>query len=384
MLQVIESLKLTSPTPVQHSAIPVIMEGKDVVAIAQTGTGKTLAFGIPIVQLLIQSGGQALVLAPTRDLCLQIDEVFQDILHPFQMKSSVLVGGLRMGNQISQLRRKPQVIIATPGRLIDHIERRTVQLDRVNIFILDEADRMLDMGFAPQVSRIIQRLPQQRQTALFSATMPENIIKLSKQYMKAPTRVEVARPAMTLKETTQELFIVANENKKSLLRALLKTYAGSVLIFIRTKHNTKKITHYLQQVGHAAVEIHSNRTMGQRKNAIEGFKKGRYRILVATDVAARGLDVKDIEVVINYDLPDEIENYVHRIGRTGRAGQKGRAITFATPDQGQGVRDIERLIKHSIPRGVHENAKEEQFRKGAAQPPHRGRRHRFRSRGRRF
>jgi len=361
MLQVLEQLRFISPTPVQHSAIPVAIEGKDIVAVAQTGTGKTLAFGIPMVQLLVNSGGQALVLVPTRDLALQVHDVFKDILHPFKMSGVVLIGGMPMGKQIQQLHRRPQVIIATPGRLIDHMERGTVHLGKVGLLVLDEADRMLDMGFAPQVNRILQRLPQKRQTMLFSATMPADIVSLATKHMRIPIHVEIAPSGTTIQDTTQELFIIKEENKKGLLRSLLEKYRGSVLLFIRTKAKTQKMARYLNQTGHRAVEIHSNRTMSQRKQAIEGFKSGRYRVLVATDVAARGMDIKNIELVINFDLPDDIEYYVHRIGRTGRAGLKGHAITFAAPDQGKDVRSIENLIRRSISKGVHDSFVEEQF-----------------------
>ena len=361
MLQVLERLRFVSPTPVQHSAIPVAIEGKDIVAVAQTGTGKTLAFGIPMVQHLANSGGMALVLTPTRDLALQVHDVFRSILHPFKMHGVVLIGGENMGRQIQQLHRRPQVIIATPGRLIDHIERRTVHLNTVSLLVLDEADRMLDMGFAVQVNQILKCLPNKRQTMLFSATMPADIVKLATKHMKVPIHVEIAPSGTTIQDVTQELFIVREENKRNLLRALLEKYRGSVLLFIRTKHKTKKITRLLNQNSFSAVEIHSDRSMNQRKQAIEGFKSGRFRILVATDVAARGIDIKNIELVLNYDLPDDIEYYVHRIGRTGRAGQKGHAITFAAPDQGKELRSIESLIRRSISKGAHEGYAEEQF-----------------------
>jgi len=361
MLQVLEHLKFSSPTPVQRSAIPLAIEGQDVIAVAQTGTGKTLAFGIPMVQILAHSGGHALVLAPTRDLALQIEEVFKTILHPFRMNGVVLIGGMPMGRQVQQLSRRPQVIIATPGRLNDHIDHRTVHLEKVGLLVIDEADRMLDMGFAPQVERILQVLPKKRQTLIFSATMLADIVKIAARHMKTPVHVEITPSGKTAQDVTQELFIVKEENKKKLLHALLGKYRGSVLLFIRTKAKTRKIARYLNEMGHKAVEIHSNRSMGQRKEAIEGFKSGRYRVLAATDVAARGIDIKNIELVINFDLPDDAENYVHRIGRTGRAGQAGHAITFAAPDQGRDIRNIETLIKTSIAIGAHEGFAAERF-----------------------
>lgn len=361
MLEVLERLKFVSPTPVQHSAIPMAIEGKDIVAVAQTGTGKTLAFGIPMIQSLANTDHQGLILAPTRDLAIQVFDVLKYIMPAFKISGVVLVGGMPMGKQIAQLRKKPQVIIATPGRLIDHLERRTISLKKVSMVVLDEADRMLDMGFEPQVRRILEGTTQNHQTLLFSATMPANIVKLATKYMKMPIHVEIAPSGETTKNVTQELFIIKESNKKDLLMALLDQYRGSVLLFIRTKNKTKKISRELNAAGHSATEIHSDRSMAQRKQAIEGFKSGRFRLLVATDVAARGIDIKNIELVINYDLPDDVENYVHRIGRTGRANQKGHAITFAAPDQGKNVRAIESMIKSSIPQGVYEGFSEEQF-----------------------
>ncbi len=364
MLQVLEKLQFVQPTPVQHSAIPLAIEGKDVVAVAQTGTGKTLAFGIPMVQALANTESQGLILAPTRDLAIQVNDVFKTILTPFKLKSVVLVGGMPMGAQVQQLRKNPQIIIATPGRLIDHIERRTVNLNKVSFFVLDEADRMLDMGFAPQVNRILEDMPAKRQTLLFSATMPSDIVKLATKYMQMPINVEIAPSGKAAANVTQELFIIKEANKNTLMTALLEKYRGSVLLFIRTKTKTRKIARELNQAGHKAVEIHSDRSMHQRTQAIEGFKSGRFRILVATDVAARGIDIKNIELVINYDLPDDVENYVHRIGRTGRGNHNGHAITFASPNQGRDVRNIESMIKKQIPIGVHEGFAEEQFDRG--------------------
>lgn len=383
MLEVLDRLKFVSPTPVQHSAIPMAIEGKDIVAVAQTGTGKTLAFGIPMIQSLANTDKQGLVLAPTRDLAIQVFDVLKHIMPAFKISGVVLVGGMPMGKQIAQLRRKPQMIIATPGRLIDHLERRTISLKKVGVVVLDEADRMLDMGFEPQVKRILEGTTQNHQTLLFSATMPANIVKLATKYMKMPIHVEIAPSGETTKNVTQELFIIKESNKKDLLMALLDQYRGSVLLFIRTKNKTKKITRELNAAGHSATEIHSDRSMAQRKQAIEGFKSGRFRLLVATDVAARGIDIKNIELVINYDLPDDIENYVHRIGRTGRANQKGHAITFASPDQGKNVRSIEAMIKSSIPKGVYEGFSEEQFDAHHSGKPGAGRGGRPFNRGRR-
>jgi len=237
--------------------------------------------------------------------------------------------------------------------MIDHIGQRNVIMSDVRVLILDEADRMFDMGFAPQINKIIATLPKERQTMLFSATMPDEIMKLAAAHMKLPTRIEVARSGTVADKVEQELFIVSRGDKLPLLGKILDKYWGSVLMFVRTKHNARKLAKELRDMKHSAAEIHSNRSLAQRREALEGFKAGRYRILVATDIAARGIDVTGIELVINYDLPDEDENYIHRIGRTGRAGQPGRAITFATADQGRDVRNIERLMRMVLPVSVH-------------------------------
>ena len=353
LLDVLQHMKFVSPTPIQHKAIPVGLDGKDIVAIAQTGTGKTLAFGIPIVQRLSLASGRALVLAPTRELALQVHEVLGQILHPFALRSAVLIGGAPMFGQLQALRKNPRVLIATPGRLIDHMQQKTVNLRDVNILVLDEADRMFDMGFAPQVERVIQGISRERQTMLFSASIPANVVSLAARHMKLPIHVEIAPSGTAAEGVTQELFIVKEESKKSLLHLLLAQYRGSILLFARTRIKAARINRMLRDMGHNAVEIHSDRSMAQRTQAIEGFKSGRYRVLVATDIAARGIDVSNIELVINYDLPEDVENYVHRIGRTGRAGQVGHAISFATPDQGNEVRSIERLTRTALPIAKH-------------------------------
>jgi ATP-dependent RNA helicase RhlE len=348
ILELIEKMKFKVPTPIQYKAIPIAIEGKDIIGVAQTGTGKTLAFGIPMIQRLAQVRGRGLVLVPTRELAIQVDETIQKIGNSFGMRTAVLIGGASMYNQIQALRRNPRVIIATPGRLIDHLGQSTIRLDDVTILVLDEADRMLDMGFAPQIERILKYIPREKQTMLFSATIPEKIVRIAAAHMKLPVSVEIARSGTTVEKIIQELFIIKKEEKARLLDAMLKQYRGTVLLFSRTKRGASRITRGLRQQGHNAAEIHSDRSLAQRREALEGFKAGKYRILVATDIAARGIDVKGIEVVINYDLPDDPENYVHRIGRTGRAGQEGRAISFATPDQRNDIRNIERLTRTAL------------------------------------
>ncbi|MBU4252582.1 MAG: DEAD/DEAH box helicase [Candidatus Omnitrophica bacterium] len=346
-------MKFKVPTPIQLKAIPLALEGKDIVGIAQTGTGKTHSFAIPMVQRLVQKKGIGLVLAPTRELAIQIDEAFGEIARAFGMRTACLIGGAPMPPQVQALRRDPQIVIATPGRLIDHMSQWNFLPDSVVMLVLDEADRMLDMGFAPQIDKILRFLPRDRQTMLFSATMPKEIMNIATKHMKLPLSVEIAPSGTTAELVTQELFIVKKEAKTQLLKKLLGQYHGSVLLFSRTKHNAKKIVRSIRDMGHSASEIHSNRSLAQRRDALEGFKAGKYRVLVATDIASRGIDVTGIELVLNYDLPEDAENYVHRIGRTARAGHKGHAISFATPDQGHDVRDIEKLIKATLPVSKH-------------------------------
>jgi len=361
ILETLDRMKFTVPTPIQHKAIPVLIEGKDIIGVAQTGTGKTLAFTIPIIQRLAQDRGRALILVPTRELALQVDETVQKIAAVFGMKSAVLIGGASMFNQIQALKRNPRVIIATPGRLVDHMEQRTILLADIKMLVLDEADRMLDMGFLPQIERIIRFIPRDRQTMLLSATIPEQIVRIATSYMKLPLSIEVAPSGTTAERVTQELFIVKKEAKKDLLRKILNQYNGSVLLFSRTKIGASKITRLLRGMNQRAAEIHSDRSLPQRREALEGFKSGKYRILVATDIAARGIDVTGIELVINYDLPEDAENYVHRIGRTGRAGHEGHAISFATPDQKQDVKNIEKLIKTELRISEHPEFPRERF-----------------------
>ncbi|MDD5773256.1 MAG: DEAD/DEAH box helicase [bacterium] len=355
LLDALEKLKFTVPTPIQYKAIPIAIEGKDVMGIAQTGTGKTLAFGIPMVQRLAQIQGRGLVVVPTRELAIQVNESISKLTPIYKMKTTVLIGGESMYLQTQSLRNNPRIIIATPGRLNDHVNQRHIRLDDVCILVLDEADRMFDMGFAPQIERILKLIPSDRQTMLFSATMPPSILKIASNCMHLPVRTEIAPTGTTAEFVTQEIFIVNHDLKGKLLGELLKQYTGSVLLFMRTKIGAQRVTRLLRTMGLGVAEIHSDRTQVQRREALNGFKIGKYRILAATDIAARGIDVKGIELVINYDLPDDVENYIHRIGRTGRAGLKGHAISFATPDQGRDVQDIEKMIRTTIPLSSHPN-----------------------------
>ncbi|MBI3572900.1 MAG: DEAD/DEAH box helicase, partial [Candidatus Kerfeldbacteria bacterium] len=349
LLQALSQRGLKTPTPIQAQSIPAGLAGQDVVGIAQTGTGKTLAFGIPMMQRLAQVKGRGLIIVPTRELALQVDESLHKIGRGIGLRSAVLIGGASMYLQNQALSKKPHVIVATPGRLLDHLEQKTIHLSDVKILVLDEADRMLDMGFAPQINRILAVVPRQRQTMLFSATMPSAIMSMASKHMQKPTRVEVAPSGTTADRVIQEVFFVDKGEKNRLLESLLTQYHGTVLVFSRTKHGAKRIARAVRTMGQTAAEIHSNRSLSQRREALDGFKSGRYRVLVATDIAARGIDVVGIELVINYDLPSQSEDYVHRIGRTGRAGLAGRAISFATPDQRRDVMAIERVIRGSLP-----------------------------------
>lgn len=349
LLDVIEAARFKQPTPIQEQAIPIAISGQDVMGVAQTGTGKTLAFGLPMIQRLAEVKGRGLVILPTRELALQVDESLQRIGVQLGLRTAVLIGGEDVRKQIKQLARKPHIIIGTPGRINDHLQQKSLKVDDVKILVLDEADRMLDMGFAPQINSIVRQVPKDRQTMLFSATMPPEITKLATSYMKLPVRVEIARSGTTAEQVTQELFVVQKAQKPRLLEKMLADYKGTVLVFTRTKFAAKKLCRQIKALGMTAAELHSNRSLNQRKEALEGFKRGKYRVLVATDIAARGIHVSGIELVINYDVPEHAEDYVHRIGRTGRAGHKGHAISFASPDQGNLVRDIEKLVRVHLP-----------------------------------
>lgn len=369
ILEILALIKFKVPTPIQFKAIPLAIEGKDVIGIAQTGTGKTHSFAIPMVQRLAKMAGVGLVLAPTRELAIQIDEACSTIAHSFGMKTACLIGGAPMFAQTQALRQNPRIVIATPGRLLDHMSQWNFIPDDVTMLVLDEADRMLDMGFSPQITKILRYLPKDRQTMLFSATIPSEIMEIAAKFMKLPVSVEIAPSGTTVEGVTQELFIVKKEAKSRLLSRLLAQYHGSVLLFSRTKHNARKIKMSIRDMGYSAAEMHSNRSLPQRREALEGFKSGRYKVLVATDIAARGIDVTGIELVINYDLPEDAENYVHRIGRTARAGSSGHAISFATPDQSKDVRDIEKLIRATLPISKHPHMPSEEFVEGGRKEP---------------
>lgn len=349
LLEVLNHLRFTTPTPIQHQCIPAALEGKDIVGIAQTGTGKTLAFGVPMIQLLGQNKGQGLILLPTRELALQVNEVLQKIGQKFGLRTVVLIGGASSYQQLQAIRRRPHILVSTPGRLIDHLRQKNLSLEKVKMIVLDEADRMLDIGFAPQIRQILSFAPKERQTLMFSATMPKAIAEMATRFMKMPWRIEVAPSGTTLAKMEQEIFIVHKEARIQLLDKLLADNIGTVLIFSRTKRGAKKIAGLVRNMGHSAMEIHSDRSLAQRQSALAGFKTGKHRVLVATDIAARGIDVNNISLVINFDMPGTPDDYVHRIGRTARAGNTGKAVSFASPEERMAIKQIEKLIKKTIP-----------------------------------
>jgi ATP-dependent RNA helicase RhlE len=342
---------LQEATPVQAGAIPPALEGRNVVATAQTGTGKTLAFLLPLIRNLAADpakGVQAVILTPTRELAIQIHENFQKFAAGAGLKAAVVVGGLNESKQLFEIQRGAQVLVATPGRLEDFLHRKLVKLGAVRMAILDEADRMLDMGFLPAMEKILGRMPAGRQTLFFSATIEKSILPLIGQYVPDAVRVEIGAATKPASEIDLHIYEVESGRKLGLLRHLLAEEAGSVLVFARTKHSTDRLAARLARSGVKAAAIHGDRTQNQRRQALEGFKKGNYRVLVATDLAARGIHVDNIEQVVNFDMPQAPEDFVHRVGRTGRAGQKGRAVTFATRQERGAVRLLERTIKAKL------------------------------------
>ncbi len=338
------------PTPIQEQTIKPALEGKDVIGCAATGTGKTAAFLLPIIERLKSKKGlKALVLAPTRELALQIHEHAVSFGKPHGLKSVAVIGGLGMGAQKDGLSFS-QICIATPGRLLDHMNEGNVSLAGIEVLVLDEADRMLDMGFKPQLTRILAKLPRERQTLLFSATMAGEVATFAKQHARNPVRVEVARSGTTAARATQCVYLVGQNEKNALLLSLLAQGEESTLVFTRTKRRADKLVKVLVREKHAAERIHADRSQAQRKHALDGFKSGRYRVLVATDIAARGIDVADIGHVVNFDLPHVPEDYVHRVGRTARASASGHASAFCAPDEVPLLKDIEKLLRAPVPR----------------------------------
>jgi ATP-dependent RNA helicase RhlE len=354
----LQSEGYTKPTPIQEKAIPLLLERKDLLGCAQTGTGKTAAFAIPILQLLHQDelykkepvGIKALILTPTRELAIQIGESFAAYGKFLRLKHTVIFGGVSQKSQTDALRSGVDILMATPGRLLDLINQRFVNLEHLKIFVLDEADRMLDMGFIHDVKKVITKLPTQRQTLFFSATMPKEIAELANSILKNPVRVDVAPVSSTANTISQLLYMVRKNDKRKLLQHILQDQSiKRALVFTRTKHGANRVVKELTQAGIVADAIHGNKSQNARQNALKNFKAYKIRVLVATDIAARGIDVDDLTHVINYEIPNIPETYVHRIGRTGRAGSSGISLSFCDEDENDFVHDIEKLIGKKIP-----------------------------------
>jgi len=345
--------KFTTPTPVQAEAIPPALEGRDVLATAQTGTGKTLSFLIPIVEMIEKDRTQkahALVLLPTRELAMQVEKAYRAIRPNSANMVALVVGGMTEGPQLDTIRRGARIIVATPGRLEDYIKRRLVKLDTIKILVLDEVDRMLDMGFQPAIARIAAELPAQRQTLCYSATLEGAVRDVAQRYLKNPVRIEIGTLSKPAENVELRTFEVDKDKKQELLEHLLGNEPGTFLVFVRTKHGADRLAQKLARAGHSATQIHGDRTQSQRNSALRSFTEGRHRILVATDVAARGIDVKNIAHVVNYDMPKQAEDFVHRVGRTGRASLRGVASTFAMPDERNELKKIERVLKIQMKR----------------------------------
>ncbi|MCH7909670.1 MAG: DEAD/DEAH box helicase [Candidatus Hydrogenedentes bacterium] len=353
-LRAVESQGLTEPTPIQREAIPVALEGRDVIAVAQTGTGKTLAFSLPSLTRLAKGKHgrtRMLVLTPTRELAQQVEKVIAPMAKPLGLRSVCVFGGVGMQPQTKALRAGTELVIATPGRLLDHIARGNVRFDALSILILDEADRMLDMGFLPDMRRIIGRLPKDRQTLLFSATFPNDIRRLAADFQRDPKRIEVGAVSKPVETVRQGLYTVDSTDKAKLLATILnEPHVKSAIVFIRTKHRTDRVARILNKKGIDAQAIHGGRSQSQRDKAMERFRRGQSSVLVATDVAARGIDIRGVTHVVNYDIPKSFDDYLHRIGRTGRANELGDAITFVSPEEHKDLNAIEQGLGRNLPR----------------------------------
>ncbi len=359
LLEALRKEGYTEPTPVQERSVPVILQRRDLLSCAQTGTGKTAAFALPILQLLfeefrpedrVQKKVKALVLTPTRELAIQVTESFQTYGRYLPLRSLSIFGGVSQREQVNALRQGVDILIATPGRLLDLMQQRLINLSDIRYFVLDEADRMLDMGFINDVKKIVAKLPQKRQTLFFSATMPPEIQRLSSSILDNPEKVEVTPVSSTCELVQQNLYYVEKHNKRALLNHILSdAEIETALVFARTKHGADKIAQHLNRSGIRAEAIHGNKSQGARQVALQNFKSRKTRVLVATDIAARGIDIDDMGLVINFELPNEPETYVHRIGRTGRAGLEGKAISFCDYEEKILLRDIQKLINKVIP-----------------------------------
>ncbi len=351
ILKAIEEKGYIIPTPIQEKAIPAALARRDVLGCAQTGTGKTASFAIPIIQLLQlepdtagRKSIKALILTPTRELALQISECIDEYAHYTRIRHGVIFGGVNQRPQVNMLQKGVDILVATPGRLLDLMNQGYLRLDRVKYFVLDEADRMLDMGFIHDIKRILPRLPKEKQTLFFSATLPETIVSLTASLLKNPVKITITPDSPAVDAIEQYIYFVEKAEKGHLLISLLREAKGqSVLIFSRTKHNADRIVRVLGKAGIGSQAIHGNKSQSARQSALGNFKSGRTRVMVATDIAARGIDINELPLVINYDLPDVPETYVHRIGRTGRAGNTGTALTFCSQEERKLVNDIQKL-----------------------------------------
>ncbi|HET7631478.1 MAG TPA: DEAD/DEAH box helicase [Gemmatimonadaceae bacterium] len=353
VLAAVRDAGYTTPTPIQAAAIPLVLSGRDVIGLAQTGTGKTAAFTLPIVDRLL--GGphrtRALILTPTRELCVQVEETVLQYASHSPLGVAPVYGGVSLEPQEQALRAGVDLVVATPGRLIDHLERQNVVLDDLEVLVLDEADRMLDMGFAPQINRIVAQIPRYRQTLLFSATMPPEVEALARKYLRKPAVVQIGLRSSAASTVSHAVYPVPANRKSELLAELLRdARMETVLVFTRTKHGADRVVRHLEREGIQATAMHADKTQAQRTHALQDFRDGKIRVLVATDIAQRGLDINGISHVINYDVPQQPEDYVHRIGRTGRAQASGAAYTFMAPDEIAMVRTIERVLGEPIER----------------------------------
>jgi ATP-dependent RNA helicase RhlE len=386
LLSNLEKAGYSKPTPIQERSIPLLLEGHDLLGIAQTGTGKTASFSLPIIQYLINNpqknlslSPRVLILAPTRELSLQIEENINSYAQETSIKTAIVFGGVGQAKQVAAMRSAPDILVATPGRLIDLMNQGFIKLDRIQIFVLDEADRMLDMGFINDIRKVVAKLPQKRQTVFFSATMPPEILSLSSKLLSHPKKVEVTPASSTVERIKQKIIRCQKSDKNQLLRKIITDdkEVQLTLVFTRTKHGANRIVEYLEHYKIKASAIHGNKSQSAREKALADFKEGNIKILIATDIAARGIDVDNITHVINFDLPVEAESYVHRIGRTARAGRDGVAISFCDETELEALKRIEKLIKIDLEKDRYQGTtearvpKSKPYRDPRAKPEHR-------------
>jgi ATP-dependent RNA helicase RhlE len=351
ILQSIERLGFKHPTPIQAKVIPVALSGRDLIGLAETGSGKTAAFCLPLAERLTHGQGiSALILSPTREIALQTQAFLEIFGEEHKIRTACLIGGVAMGPQVRALGQRPDIVVATPGRLLDHMERGTAKVHRIHHLVLDEADHMLDMGFMPQVQRIVRELPVERQTMMFSATMPPPIERLAQQNMISPVRIDILPEGGAASGISHRLYIVDPDDKKACLLALLGQELGSTLVFIRRKVEAEWLSGVLEREGHPVERIHSNLSQGERTQALQGFREGEHRILVATDIAARGIDVPRVRHIINFEMPETVEDYIHRAGRTARGNAQGIVSTIATWQDKPRVKEIEQTLGEELPR----------------------------------